>query len=281
MVCQRGALEAKALLLAASLRKFLPAEHDIVVALPQPASLWGTPAAATLAALDRYGVRTAATVNRISPDYPIGNKIDCLAIPTKCRKIVFLDSDILLLRAIDPAALAASPIAAVPASGTHVAPGDWVRFYRVCGAPFPSISMRTLVSGEPTPPYFNSGMVAVDTALAPALADAWSECALRLLELSDLPMQVRNRFLDQVSLPIAAAKLGKMIAPLSPDWNFPSWSWDIAERPIPGFYHYRDLQKLFDERITRDVFASLIESDHAMADAILATATGATDERVD
>lgn len=270
-VCQSGMLEAQALLLAASLRRFMPPCHDIVAAVPQPADCWGSPASSTLVALESYGVRCATIANRISPDYPIGNKIDCLTVRTTCRSLVFLDSDVMLLRAADVADLAAGSIAAVPASFTHVTQEDWRRFYSVCGVSAPDTGMRTLVSEEWTPPYFNSGVVKVDSAVASDLASAWSECALRLLALEDLPGPVRRRFLDQISLPIAAAALGRPIAPLASDWNFPSWSWSLADRPRPALFHYQQLSRLLEDGPAKEVFAELVAADDAIADAILAT----------
>ncbi|HEY6853265.1 MAG TPA: hypothetical protein VI139_03390, partial [Gemmatimonadales bacterium] len=62
-VCQAGELEPKALLLAASLRRHLRCEHELVAAIPQPESAWGKPGAATLDALRRMGVRFAAIEN--------------------------------------------------------------------------------------------------------------------------------------------------------------------------------------------------------------------------
>ena len=279
-VCQQGDLETKALLLAASLRRSLPSRHELVAAIPTPASRWGSPSPATLAILRRLSVRTVEIVNRVSPDYPIGNKIDCLAIETSCRRLVFLDSDMLLLRPIEIAPLTAAPLAAVPASGAHVGLDDWARFYRACGLPPPSVLTRTLLSGELTPPYFNSGFVSVDGALAPALSDEWSACAARLLADDDLPRTVRQRFLDQITLPIAAARLGIDIGPLLPEWNFPSWGMRIGDGALPAFFHYQRPVRLLRETATNAMFRSLLSSDSELAEAIsrtfAATAEGGT-----
>jgi hypothetical protein len=279
-VCQQGELEAKAMLLAASLRHSLPPGHELVAALPAPASRWGSPSTATLAILRRLSVRMVEIVNRVSPDYPIGNKIDCLAVETSCRRIVFLDSDMLLLRAVDLAPLTAARLAAVPASGAHVTLDEWALFYRACGLPPPSVLTRTLLSGELTPPYFNSGFVSVDAALAPALAEEWSGCATRLLADAGLPRSVRRRFLDQVTLPIAAARLGIDILALPPEWNFPSWGMRIGDGTPPAFFHYQRMARLLEENAPRAMFRSLLESQPDLAEAIssilAATADGGT-----
>lgn len=268
-ICQQGDLEAKALLLAASLRRHLPQMHEIVAALPGPEALWGTPSPAILDALERLSVTTVATVNRISPDYPIGNKIDCLTVGTSCRRIVFLDTDMLLLRSVNLGGLKGPRLGAVPASAAHVRQEDWARFYADCGLPQPQPEMRTLVSNELTAPYFNSGFLVMESGLASALADQWSECAIRLLGRSDLPQVVRSRFLDQVALPLAAARLGIEITPLAKDWNFPSWAMRIGDAPPPAFFHYQALGRLLRERPTEEMFLSLMETEPRLGDAIL------------
>lgn len=278
-VCQQGELEAKAMLLAASLRRFLPPGHELVAALPTPASRWGSPSPATLAGLQRLSVRTTQIVNWVSPDYPIGNKIDCLAVETTCRRTVFLDSDMLLLRPVDLAPLTSARLAAVPASAAHVGQDDWARFYRACGLPPPAVVTRTLLSGEPTPPYFNSGFVSADRAIASALADEWNECATRLLAGGDLPRSVRHRFLDQVTLPIAAARLGVDIVPLPPEWNFPSWGMKIGDGPLPTFFHYQRLARLLDETAPRETFLSLLASEHDVAEAVSRTLASTAGDR--
>jgi hypothetical protein len=257
-VCQQGEIEAQAALLATSIRRWLPPETDIVAAIPGPAEHWGAPAADTLALFERLSVRVASIANRVGADYPIGNKIDCPSVDTKCRRLVFLDSDMLVLRAPDLAALAQPALAAVPASGIHVQPEDWPRFYAACDAPQPSSEMLTLLSGEHTPPYFNAGFIAVDCALGPTLAEQWAWCARRLRALSDLPAAIRRRFLDQVALPIAAARMGTEIVSLAPEWNFPSWGAEIGAGPLPAFFHYQDMPRLLAETPTRDAFRQLI-----------------------
>lgn len=258
-VCQQGELEAKAVLLAASLRRHLPRTHDLVAALPTPESRWGRPAPETLTALERLSVRTAEIINRVSPDYPIGNKLDCLAVKTDCQRLVFLDTDMLLLRPVDLAPLADARLAATPASHAHVEADDWARFYRACGLPPPRLAMRTLLSDESTPPYFNAGFISVEAGLAADLADAWSHCAGTLLA-DDLPPRVRRRFLDQVSLPLAAARLGLEIQSLAATWNFPSWDLKIGDGPLPAFYHYQQLGRLLEESATRVAFRQLLSA---------------------
>ena len=97
-ICQSGRLEVDALMLALSLQHFVKCDYELVAALPTPASRWGTPRPEILEQFARMNVRMVEVENQIDPDYPIGNKISCLCIPTDKDKQVFVDSDILCLR---------------------------------------------------------------------------------------------------------------------------------------------------------------------------------------
>lgn len=278
-VCQQGALEAKAVLLAASLRRYLSVEHDLVAALPTPRQQYGTPSKAALTSFEQLSVRTTPIINRISPDYPIGNKIDCLAIETDCPHLIFVDSDVMLLRPIDLSPLSGTRLAAVPASRTQIGKDHWEQFYLEFNLPIPPTSMHTLISKELTLPYFNSGFLVVESKIAASLANAWADCALKLRRRSDLPERIRNRFLDQVSLPIAAARLGIDILPLGPEWNFPSWSMKIGDTALPAFFHYQKLPKLLEETVTKDILFSLVKSKPSIADAIFHAFNAVTDDK--
>lgn len=257
-VCQQGEIEAKAALLATSLRRWLPPRSDLVAAVPSPTDKWGMPAADTLALFERLSVRVVTITNRVALDYPIGNKIDCLAVETNCRHIVFLDSDMLVLRPPNLEVIDQQTLAAVPASIAHVQLDDWSRFYAACDASLLPLTQVTLLSGEHTPPYFNAGFIAVDRLHGSALATQWALCARRLRSLTDLPSVVRHRFVDQVSFPIAAARLGMTIAALGPEWNFPSWGARIGTNPYPAFFHYQKMARLLEEAPTREAFRQLL-----------------------
>lgn len=111
-VCQAGDLEAKALLLAASLRRALDGpgggaagprpesgpDVELIACLPTPEARFGRVADATRAALQALGVRTESIRNPLADDYPIGNKLACFDLPTTAACRLFLDSDVLLTR---------------------------------------------------------------------------------------------------------------------------------------------------------------------------------------
>ncbi|MBJ7264813.1 MAG: hypothetical protein JHC61_14335, partial [Burkholderiaceae bacterium] len=189
-VCQQGILERQAIVLVASLRRHFGGGPEIVAAIPGPADVWGAPCRATLDILCDHDVRMLPIVNPVSTTYPIGNKIACLSVETMRRHIVFLDTDIIALRSADMSPLAASQLSAVAASEQVADMSDWEVFYNECIAPFPAERMQTLVSDIETAPYFNSGLIAVDRAIAADLCAEWSGCANQLLLFDQLPKVV-------------------------------------------------------------------------------------------
>ncbi len=239
-VCQQGELELKALLLAASLNRFLRVDHELVVAMPQPESLWGRPSAKTLALLRRWGARIVPISNPVGPDYPIGNKLPCLQIETAADKLVFLDSDMLCLREFKHQSCFESPFNAKPADlATFGFDADqWQRIYATLGLSPPQLAMTATVSGELMPPYFNAGFIAVHRDDAEKLGAAWIAAALTI----DDNEEIKNKrpWLDQIALPVALAKLGLSCTCLDERYNYPAHLKPLTLDPdkLPFFCHY-------------------------------------------
>jgi hypothetical protein len=63
-ICQRGRLEIESLLLAASLKRFLRGEFELIAAVPTSIELLGEPRPTTLELLRRLGVRIAKVCSR-------------------------------------------------------------------------------------------------------------------------------------------------------------------------------------------------------------------------
>jgi len=269
-VCRRGPLEARAVLLAASLRRFLPASLgvDLVAALPTPETRFGCPDEATLRTLDELGVREAPVSNRIADDYPPGFKFDCLGVPTRAPTTILLDSDNLMLRSPDDDELAAleRDVAAVPASLAHASEPEWKRIYARCGLPLPAVDMRLLQSADPSRPYFNTGLVA--SRQASRLAAAWTEVALRIDGDPQLPPAVRRPWLDQLALPVAAVREGWRITQLDPAWNHPSWAWPRPEGRLPVLYHYQLPERFLEDRRVHAIVRELAWSNPRIANVL-------------
>jgi hypothetical protein len=118
-VCQSGALEPKAILLAASLRLHFPQNVELIAAHP---TLAGPLQTETLKALAALNVGKIPVRNPLRPDYPIGHKFAALMLLDGPDCGIFIDSDVLVMTV--PQSLPDS-LAAVPASFNHHAKPVW------------------------------------------------------------------------------------------------------------------------------------------------------------
>lgn len=234
-VCHAGDLEAKAVLLAASLVRQAPPQSEFFAAVPQPANAWGRPSEATLDAFAELGVRVVGINAPFRDDRSHGNKIAALRVPASADRLVLLDTDILAL----------SPFRDRPAFDADVAakPADyqtwsddlevWRRTFEVGGATLPDERVVTTVSGETSPPYYNSGVLVVGDPTG--LADEWERCA-RALNEAELPFG--ETWSDQPSLAVALRNRRARVAALDETLNFPAHVRRFTDDPPVVLCHY-------------------------------------------
>ena len=82
-------------------------------------------------------------------------------------------------------------------------------------------------------PYFNAGMVA--TTEAAALAPLWAQTCRRIDAMADV--NPRRPWLDQIALPLAAARLGLVTRSLGDSWNYPAHIRPLLGEPALVHYH--------------------------------------------
>lgn len=236
-VCQEGALEGMSLLLAASLKRFLNGQHELIAAIPVPTNKWGTPHPQTLAALVEMGVRIEYFENPISLDKkgnPLTNKIYCFDIPTEMDKLVFLDSDLLCLRSFNYFGDFWASFSAAP---TFLATGrNWDKVYDAVGAAVPVERIQTLFSSELQPPYFNSGFIAINANLASELKTMWLECFEKIDRSG--AMDDNPYFREQVSLAVAVMQLEIDYNLLNSDYNYWVKFKPLSREALPYFLHH-------------------------------------------
>jgi len=265
-ICQRGELEAKAVLLAASLRRHLTADVDLVACLPTPEAVWGKPSRPTLRAFESLGVSTIPVGNPIGDSYPIGNKIACLDATAATGaagpdRIVFLDSDILCTAPLDPDRELAADFSVKPVDFATFAggPAAWARLYQLFGLPEPSRRVVATVSREETWPYFNAGVIGVraDAGLGPA----WADCCRRIDAEQWVPS--RRPHLDQIALPIAAARCGLAFTLLDERLNYPAHLRPLRPAP-PVLCHYHRPDIVAQEPALISVVRGLVDAHPAL-----------------
>lgn len=237
-ICQSGRLEVDALMLALSLQHFVKCDYELIAAVPTPASRWGTPRPEILEQFERMNVRLVEVQNQIDPDYPIGNKISCLCIPTDKDKQVFVDSDILCLQEFTGgdefrAAFNAKPSDALTFGRDETV---WKHAYASMGLAVPTERVEATITGESMLPYFNAGFIAVPGDAG--FGETWLEACLAIDR--EPKVEPKRPWLDQIGLPVAAYKLGLEISLLTERHNFPGHLRAIDNNDPPVFCHYHD-----------------------------------------
>ena len=257
----------KGLLLAVSLRKHWPATIDLVACVPANSEFrrLSTTAARTL---DVLGVRLASVFNPIGADYPIANKMLCLDVQTDANRIIFLDSDILALANTSEQELGAIFGTGFVAKAADVASfnGDrfmWQYIYRTCASTMPNFEVVATTSGEFMPPYFNAGVIAVDAKSG--FSQLWSDCAKRIDKMRDIPS--RRPHLDQIALPVAAAKSAAPINLLDENWNFPAHLRPVPPI-VPKLCHYHWPEVIEREPTLLDAVDDLVAGSAGLAETL-------------
>jgi hypothetical protein len=256
-VCQGGALEPQALLLAATLREHVHPDHDLIAAVPGPAEQWAPPAPETIDALEALGVRVEPITNALGTGFPHANKIACLGVPTTADVRVFLDTDIACLAPVSDGPALVGDLAAKPSDlQAYTADRDvWEATYATAGLPLPSWQTVTSVSQEAGPPFFNSGLIVVPADAGPELATAWAAAAIRIRDASELPDH--RRWSDQLGLAVAVADRNLAPNALDDRWNFPAHLRRIGDDARPALVHYHWPSVLREEPVLREKVRSL------------------------
>jgi hypothetical protein len=254
-VCQRGGLEPMAMLLAASLDRFVTCPYEMVAAVPSP-DRYGDPDSSTLKMLTGLGARVVPIENRVDESYPIANKISALGISTHGRRRVFLDTDFLCLRPFAGDAQLDAAFGAVPAAmrtwGRKIS--DWDNVYASFGLTTPTVRVKTVKTREETPPYYNAGFIVAAGDVADPLARLWLECAKVIDANPAIPE--KRPWLDQIALPVAVTRLGVSHHFLDETFNHAGGGRLSPDDP-PRFCHYHSLLALkrhqFLNRLVRDL----------------------------
>ena len=198
---------------------------------------------------------------------PLGHKFAALMLLDGPDCGIFIDTDVLAMTA--PQSLPDS-LAAVPASFNHHAKPVWEHVYNRFGLTLPLASPPTLVSRDRTAPYFNSGVIVVPGPVAKRLAASWIDTAMQIDGDPQVPDRSKRPNLSQLALPVAAARVGLGIEVLDPRWNFPAWSWRIAQEGVPILFHYQTMERLREEEPSLRVAMQAAEIHPSVRDALAA-----------
>ncbi|RLD68597.1 MAG: hypothetical protein DRI95_02585, partial [Bacteroidetes bacterium] len=248
-ICQKGELELKAMLLAASLKENLRGNYELVAAIPEPKSIWGEISPLTKKLISQFGIRTVGIKNEIDINYPIGNKLACFNIQTDADKIVFLDSDILCLKPFYPEEHFTAQFCATPINRHWF--NEWKQVYELFDIPYPTERFRTKLTNEEILPCYNAGLIVVDNGLD--FSNEWIECC-KIIDGAEHIVDKRP-WLDQIALPIAVNLLNLKTKVLDKRFNYPHACPIVAETPF--FHHFPGLTYILNEEIVHNFILAL------------------------
>ncbi|TJV24020.1 MAG: sulfotransferase [Mesorhizobium sp.] len=237
-VCQAGEWEAKALLLAASLRRWCGDGIDLVAGVPTPPEVWGVLSKETEGELKSLGVRQEPITNPWGMEFSHANKIGCLRIAVDRPVIAFLDSDILCL---------GKPDFTHPGhNGVRIKLADavpfendvevWRQIYEICGVRFPDIRYPMTATCQYSLPFYNSGVMIVESRFAGQLADEWEGMSTKIRCAEGLPD--RRLWSDQLGLAVAFHKLGVRPRVMDFTQNHPTHLMPLSPFPNVRLAHY-------------------------------------------
>jgi hypothetical protein len=237
-VVHAGEIEIKSSLLAGSLRTYWPQNIKIIACVPQNGQM--KPSAFCEKFLSELDVRMHTVINPIGHKHPLGNKIKCLDIPCETNRIIFLDSDILLTAPAIHSDLITNlgfAFNAKPAdcNTSRLDTTGWLTLYKHFGIPPPThTQIQTTVSNEIMMPYFNSGVLAVNSNCG--IGETWALIAMQLAKIR--PDLLDIHIYDQIPLSLAIYKNKHEINLLSDEWNYPCHLKKVKDIPKLAHYHW-------------------------------------------
>ena len=245
-VCHRGEMELKTAFLLHTLKKYLLVPHKIYVAIPQNIPHFTPPTELMYQFFKKNGVKLIYFMNPllilrdtvIKGDYT-SNKVFALSYPFEEDVIVFLDSDIALLRASDFQVFFQPESDIIVKTANRANVNSWEKIYRAADQQFPSSQIITSLDKTRLSPYFNSGVIGISQVIRSKFQSAWHEYMAWLWdpEISQrLEIPLFHR--DQVALSLAINKLNLKVSLLPEEYNFPLRGRKIDPNHIPVMVHY-------------------------------------------
>lgn len=203
-----------------------------------------------VAAMDRLGaeVRVVEPVDRRRAT---SNKLRMfeLAASHDFDVIAAIDCDIVVMGDVAPE-IRADCVRAVPAGRDILPDGTWQKLYQLLEVPLPERSCTTVVSGQRTYPYFNSGVLFVPRNVCASLQEHWGRHLDWFLGPGLVQLGWTRLRKDQIPLSAALATARLSVDPLPVNLNLSITAARFA-KPYreqwgpPFLFHYH---RLIDEQ---------------------------------
>lgn len=245
-IAQQGELSLKAAFLLHTLKKYIAGSYHFYVAVPEEDDLFSDQNEWLIQFYRSEGANIITFNNtflkgkkiRIPGDV-VSNKIFALKYNFKEEQVLFLDSDIAAIRPLQIETLSriSDKVSCKPANRNHNI--DWEKLYSLFDLDFPKEKVVTSVDRMLIPPYFNSGVMLINSEIRNTLVSKW-EKYFDLLSSKELIsgklFPVFHR--DQVALSLALQSLGYKVDQLDEHYNFPLRARKIDKSDLPVLIHY-------------------------------------------
>jgi len=152
-----------------------------------------------------------------------------------------LDCDTIVVQ--DPSSFLSEKVFGAKIADLPTMPHDnFAVLYDFFGVPLPAQDYSCTVFGEPTIPYFNTGVLIFPKSALSTLVPKWIEYTNNLIENMRL-IAGREHFCEQSSMSLAVAATGEKFKTLGNEMNFPTHLEDMKESLLlhdtdPFIIHY-------------------------------------------
>jgi len=267
MVCHKGDLELKTAFLIHTLRKYLKGNFRIYLGIPDEGRYTMPPSFEFLAYCKCFNIHIYNFNNpfleskeQLLKGDLISNKIYALIHPFEEETVLFLDSDIALLKDIDIAKIVGDTLtlALKPAGHAHVR--NWELMYKAANLPMPVKKVLASVGQAEMPPYFNSGVMVFRKDFLGKFMETWVHY---FLWLSDMDGKLSTEFplfhRDQISLSLAICACDADYSILDELYNFPIRGKKIHKKSPPCLVHYHNTYSVYFEKLLEKEFLEFIK----------------------
>lgn len=161
-------------------------------------------------------------VERFSDKHPPSNKLRFLQQPelTNYKHVLLLDCDTIVVQDPTPY-LQGEGLRAKIADAPTVSTKLFEKIFAFSNLPMPREEYRCTVTGAPTIPYFNAGVLLFSRDAMEKLVPVWIELNEQLIKRINL-LEKSSNFCEQASLSLAVAATGNQFEVFDDDMNFPT-----------------------------------------------------------
>ncbi len=257
-ICEPGELEIKSVLLSYSLRKHDIPERRVIANIPKHLEKFIKPETLEVFKQLRVEVRhfennsLSGLNNKNIPGDGMSNKFSALRNLNPETNYLFLDSDILCINDLSHL-FHGETIKAKPAD--VILKTDWQRIYEIASLAYPKETISCTVDNNPSPPYFNTGVLYLPGRIIRNLTEHWEKYFMLFTKQEILLKKIFTPFhRDQVAFALAVVELDLSLNQLSELDNFPIRRRDETDYRTIRLVHYHDFKTILVNNMLFDYF---------------------------